>query len=1251
MREPPRGPKALVDQPRHSSFVPLGPRGRGSYGPRPEFRDRDRDFRDRAESSSFRRDGDRPDWSRRDREPLIRDSRQPISRDKSRSPPPISRRDISRASPPSVSDGNYLRRESKDFTPGPAPRDVPSSWNSRGGSFRGRGRGDWDGPRGRLINDRPGFRPRSRSRESWYDRDARDRDTDREADFDRRDRFERRDSDRPLDRDDRDKDSAWQRDRPPNQITPGGISASAKTPLATPSHPRSADTSATKPLYETGRRFSSSLTPTNLNTRKDGEKQDYFSAKSEQPSRTSIQRPVSPPSAPQVPAFGAPLSYLSTTTQPSAPVKPPSADKPLPPSKISSQLDGIVTNGQSAPPPMQPPTGPRAQRETTIPSQPVQKGPSLIASLTVQSKDEESRNVRPPTGPSATRTDVSAPIQSFQNVPSGPKARTSSASSLRSEPPTGPSTSPRMPFAASPRPFPVESPTASLAGIPTGPRAQRLAGPKQHQWVSKEYARKQQPSISQTVSPEQSTIDSRDKLVSVRRNSIDRESPVSPSNERAQRDRYQEASKARNVKSELVSPTDFQEKHDEDLAQHMESSQQTYELQEPVSDEEQDDFGLDEEDFEASEALFREEQQKREARKPPAPLDDAIVRNLLIRIQLLGMIAAQDIPPEFQKKLSDPESADIKMTGAEETDAPKQESPVKDDPMPVGRPLKEKPTVSTQTPSVEDLPFRNSGPPTPFSEFELVDEDLDKRTALQETFKQDFEKQKQVNAEKNKKLKEEFARYYKPWRMSVKEFDKKNEADKPLTPAPVSPPLSSVITTTAAKTPQNVERTRGRQNVTELDLQQIMKASEQEHREKEEARRFKEQKEADYEKEARIPPMVENFDRAEDNFTDTNRLISPENAIEVFAFVPPQDDFTDAEQDAFLTAFIEYPKKWGKIASFLPERDYQECIMHYYLTKDKARYKEALRRNQPRKGRRRGPSSRPKSNALMADLGVRPELYDGDEFDAAPAAVTDTGRPRRAAAPTFGENIATDENNTAGTTTKRGGGQVKDATAGEQPADKPAKSRKTGTGRQRKTKAQQAAMLAAAGQSPQKSDKETVPILKPGRPATKQELAPIPIEEPIMADHPITQELVPDLTHIQPMAMPTLDMEAHQNQLQGPYPQAQQPSSYWSVPEQKDFPKLLAHFGKDFDAISNYMRTKTAVMVSPVSSIARTNLTFTRSRIFLVVKPKENQSWKKSLQTQTRRRDLDSQQRHYQYQLLLPSASMMLHHLQSYRDL
>ena len=41
-------------------------------------------------------------------------------------------------------------------------------------------------------------------------------------------------------------------------------------------------------------------------------------------------------------------------------------------------------------------------------------------------------------------------------------------------------------------------------------------------------------------------------------------------------------------------------------------------------------------------------------------------------------------------------------------------------------------------------------------------------------------------------------------------------------------------------------------------------------------------------------------------------------------------------------------------------------------------------------------------------------------------------------------------------------------------------------------------------------------------------------------------------------------------------------SSYWSVPEQSNFEKLLHQFGSDFEAIAESMKTKTARMVSKI---------------------------------------------------------------------
>ncbi|KAK2042872.1 hypothetical protein LZ31DRAFT_555768 [Colletotrichum somersetense] len=189
-RDPPRGPKALLDP-------PSGPRGGGYAGDfrgrgrgrgrgwvrddsRDRGRDRDIDFRDRRDGpyrDERSRERDR-DWDRRDRESY---RGRPRSPGRGRSPP---QRDFRDRDPPLGVDAERSRRGSRDGGPpsaGSSNSDPPFGM-PRGG-FRGgrdRGRGGWDrGGRGRggFYDDRDRFGPRSRSQEGRWgrDRDERDR--------------------------------------------------------------------------------------------------------------------------------------------------------------------------------------------------------------------------------------------------------------------------------------------------------------------------------------------------------------------------------------------------------------------------------------------------------------------------------------------------------------------------------------------------------------------------------------------------------------------------------------------------------------------------------------------------------------------------------------------------------------------------------------------------------------------------------------------------------------------------------------------------------------------------------------------------------------------------------------------------------------------------------------------------------------------------------------------------------------------
>ncbi|KAF4983130.1 hypothetical protein FZEAL_1397 [Fusarium zealandicum] len=203
-REPPRGPKALID-------APSGPRGGGFGGDfrggrgrgrgrgwssrdesRDRGRDRDPDYRDRyRDDRSRERDRER-DWrDTRD----FRSRRSPIGRARS---PTRDFRERERDGPLGV-DADRSRRGSRDGGPpsaGSSSSDPQFGMSPypRGGGFhrgRGRGRGDWSADRGRgrgiYTDDRGDRYPRSRSQEGRWGRDRDDRDRmDRYADPDPR---------------------------------------------------------------------------------------------------------------------------------------------------------------------------------------------------------------------------------------------------------------------------------------------------------------------------------------------------------------------------------------------------------------------------------------------------------------------------------------------------------------------------------------------------------------------------------------------------------------------------------------------------------------------------------------------------------------------------------------------------------------------------------------------------------------------------------------------------------------------------------------------------------------------------------------------------------------------------------------------------------------------------------------------------------------------------------------------------------
>ena len=1085
-----------------------------------------------------------------------------------------------------------IRRESKE-TPPTAPRipDTPPLWHGsggRGGSLRARGRADWDRGRGRsFLADRDGFGPRSRSRESWRDRD---RDWER-SDTDHRERFDRRDIERSLERDDRDKESAgWRHERSPSRNSTGNqaVGASRLGAAASSQLPHT-------PNAEPARRYSTALTFTDSGREalRVLDKSGYYSTNISNPAvDTHTRRAISPPPAPTVPAFGGSLEYVKPTkafsseasSESGQPVKSATV---LQPGRPIEKLPGVSQDA-----PFQPPTGPRADR-AIVPAASPYKEPRTHGLDTRAKSDTQSRAMRSVTNSSSAVQAVSSTGSSRNESleSSGgngiesktfshkqlalkpvPPATSSTLSVRRLDSATNKALPPRTPPAIPTGPAAMEaSPTASRPNIPTGPRIQ----PKQypHPWNAPGYkipTAPARPSIMNSAPSKPAQAVQRERnygLPAPYRNSAD---PFVGQNMKprvvdihAGKDRnsiLQHREAIAQTTSEMVAPRvepEVSMKDDALLPMSLGRS----------SDEEvdDDDDGLDEEDFADSERKFKKEMDLLIARLPLSPLHDPIIVSLLVRIQLLGMIADGFVPAGIEAADEATEEVGTeKIARPVGLPSPALEDGREESPELTGRLLKDAPYNPIPTPPIEGLPFLAAATQQGQCIFDSSDEDDENHSRIADSLCEELSSQDRERELQLVELREEFSNLYKPWRNAVFNMDCRKREENPLTPAPASPPAS--LAPTVVPTPV-IERTRGAKNITELDLQNILKASEQSAREEQERRDRELTARPNYEIEAVIPAMMERREIELTFFEDSNQLVPEGRALDIFAFVPPQDDFTAEEQKAFITAFNNHPKRWSEIAECLPGRDFQQCIIHYYLTKHTAKYKDLWRKTLPKKKRGRGPAVRPRSTALMSDL-----VYEREEVDNTPAAVTDTGRPRRAAAPTFGETAPELENTILPAVASR---RVAKEPNGEQSIEKSTSRKRAGPKGPRKTKA---IVGPAAAPSPQKVEKD----VKNARVNGKLEAFVPKADEPFMSD---LQKGTPmDVDQIRPattlLTTSTLDGTNCGRPSTAARSVPQQPPSHWSGPEKTYFPNLVDYFGRDWTRISDFMETKTSKMVS-----------------------------------------------------------------------
>lgn len=1264
MREPPKGPRAQ-EALRGGGYAP---RGRGAFPGRVDARDRDfRDTRDEPFGRGGR--GRAKDWGSRDRfdgrerrpSPVGRDrSRSPLSRDLPRNIRDFDTRVESMRGPRDVpfsgpSDNSIFRGRGGGFR-GPRGRGDP------------RGGGDWRGAAPHLI-EREGPGARSRSRELDWGESIRD-DRDRERDFEsnRRDDDLRKERD---DRDDRFRREPLYRPDSRNSTggaqTPITSRSTSTASIRQSNVERYAQNTRDNrdSLSEYRPRAQGSNTDLRMSTIDRDSDRTERRPRSAGNDRYERRTPSPPPQAPPVPAFGSIPQRLTAVrqTSPSKPEPPHDQSSPLiHPSRLS--LLDPSTHTPSAPKAQtfNAPTAPKAQQapERWQPRDTSERPRSFDGDASRFSSQRQSlpgppepiRNISRRFSQSRNDYDTS-PIRpsafSATNAPdpSQPSVRKAVEEQGRNgnaPPPTGGSSSMLKPSLSD------MSNQRSPVKIPTGPRAERtqpsirqpapsmrggaIRGPSMMQrqgrgaatwaWVNPALTKQipRGPSIMNTVPTKRDSIGD-DKIRAGPPTAESTEDAVAkwkrehapassvPAREPKDEDRHLESPRS----ATLIQSRERRGAEDVMIIDAA-SSEQPKPDDGPIDDE-QIDYG--EEDFAKDEQRFVLEMKGLQARRPPTPRGNPDILILLEEVDALASALEEKArAPGGQDKEPLAQSRPLGLP------SPKVDE---EDDMNIKRELASPPPAHVRpgTPLLESLPFLVSGVPTPFSEIEDLQENTLQQNAVENAIRSQIEEQYRTFEAQIDEARQIFVEGFRGWkekvevieeikRIAIKEDAKgkenavKHEKRTKLNEDEINvSPIADEVPLFSLPAPPAPMAGRRIKNASELDVQEVMRVSQETAAKEELARRekdpvyvpphtFNEEREAD------VPAMLSEEQRTASTFVDTNTLVDADFVLEALGFVPKKDDFTPAEQELFLVNYVHWPKRFGSIAYALDGRDFRDCVQHYYLTKRIVKYKDQEAAFlKTTKGKKLAKTAMRSQAQGRAKTGLIASFDGMVDLSSQTTALTEKGRPRRAAAPTFGDVAESESVNTPASTPLRRGGTGKDSLL--QSAEK-SNFKRTRTREKGGRKAKAPLLAAAPGPSPQKSVLDASRTLS-SEPAidSEQRLSDMETAAEALAGlgsqpqtaHMYLQGPSPGwpTEHQVPMTTDPPQQPSQQYGQDMPLPvppkAGAQPttSSYWSVPEVSDFHNYVRYFGTNWPEIALTMKTKTSTMVS-IESVLHT---------------------------------------------------------------
>ncbi|KAL8790844.1 MAG: hypothetical protein Q9195_006169 [Heterodermia aff. obscurata] len=1206
-REPPRGPKGFLGGTRGIGYIP---RGRGfSRGDT-----REREYRDQRDTPIARRGRDQRDWGRRDRDQSRERRLSPTGRNRSRSPGPREFRD-DRDLPPREIESDRPRRGSREgYGPlSPAISDTSHSTGpvGRGGYF-GRGRADREydrGSRGSLGEEREPFRARSRSRERvWERRPPEDRDYDRSQNQ----LFLRDDRDREPPR----RDGLSHR---PEQAssTPSQENFSPSHTVLRPSAHRSSYDARSSIVEPSTRIPSNSVTSSISSGTRDTERHESTAER-----EVVAHRAISPPQAPQVPAFGS-IVYQAPKAQPESvatisaqtEASTNTASKPLQPSPR-------VPSAPKAHLPVILPTGPKADQS---PGKRFQADISPAGDFGADGKDKNAAigsrafetEIRSPKPSMAERfPDSSKEMRQGQESPQMGFSRSPMFASRSS---TYNSTTPSRPSAAdhSSQPSPLR--------IPTGPRAERnptIARPltqaptrtvaprppmtprgpqgrfSNPSWVRPGLSQHVPQHVPQHIPPHVprgpsmmgSMISKRPYSEDENSGALDSEGDNSDiegfSGFRPEAPTSNQLFQHSDPKAQVPDQPSQIKAHDQTMEDQEDNNITTLTMShklptDPSSSNQVDEPAMEDEhmdmdgEYHADERKFEQSLEALESRRPATPRHNVQLLILLDEIDALAS-AAEDKANGLAHDVLMTEPLGEKPGHAHSLHIDPESS------RSVRSLFAHSQTVRTITPPLESLPYLSDGPSTPFSDLDDVREQTDFQSMIDAEIAEDLTSRMQLEDIEESDIKSKFAQDCKSWRLSVEAMEDQKRAQNGTMPVPDTPAIQ------AAQALPTIEGRRPGRNISQFDMERVLEESKLSATEEEQKRQREAQNSGHKAKEASIPVMLKQGEAQELSFVDTTNKIESKDASMLLGYEPKVDDFSSDEHQLFIDAFLAEPKKFGAIARRIPNRTYQECIQHYYLTKQDGQYKERFN-SRAKRGRGKGAGVRGGSGRPKAAPSSLLSNSFGD--DPAVVAVTESGRPRRNAAPTFGIGLDGETALQATTPARRNVSGNKVEAAGETPEKPAGKRNKAGPAKEKVARKGKAPLLAP-GPSPQKIERES----------TRGRSKEPKLENEQQLEELKTAELLASLSNTQTPAEPGLQASTEiwsagqpaavsasstihkpqytaQEQFQPQAKGGPPTSSYWSVPEQTDFSNFIHVFGTNWQAIADHMKTKTQTMV------------------------------------------------------------------------